>query len=106
MKRIEGIDTESRAEWPDPLRCTGRTTLQMLAAPQDAVFISCHAGSVRHDRDLAAKHGRRDLKVFAPTWLIDHRWEGREFTGIVVDHDAKLTERERHSLNIALTRVR
>jgi hypothetical protein len=104
--KIKGTCTADDAPRPDPDRGTGRTTRQMLAAPQDAVFISCRAARVRYDRDLAAKHGRQDLLVLAPNWLTGWRWQGLRLTGIVVDHDAELNEREQIELRNALTRVR
>jgi len=87
----------------DPNRCTGRTTRQMLAAPQGAVFITrtpCNA------QWLADKVNRFDLYFVAPLWLTNERWLGLTFTGIVVDHDVRLTEREQEMLRQALTRVR
>lgn len=91
---------------PDPDRCTGRTTKQMLDAPIGAVFISCHYGALDHDRHLAVKHGRPDLKVFDSSWITSARWQGQTLTGIVIDHAAKLTQREGADLRYALTRVR
>lgn len=90
----------------DPDRCTDRTTRQMLAAPQRAIFISCHEAAVSHDRHLAQKHGRADLQIVPPRWITDQRWRGLELTGIVVDHDAKLTDRALLELQHALRCVR
>jgi len=90
----------------DPLRGTGRTTKQMLDAPQGAVFISAHAGSTSYDWGLAQESGRTDLRVVAPTWLTNQSWRGLSFTGIVVDHAARLNVAEKHALQGALTRVR
>ena len=90
----------------DPNRCTGRTTRQMLAAPQGAVFVSAHAGSVSYDKALALKHGRSDLKIVTPDWLTGGRWVGLELTGIVFDHDMQMTEQRQEYLRMALTRVR
>ena len=90
----------------DPNRCTGRTTRQMQGAPYGAVFVSAHPGCVRHDRDLAAFHGRRDLTVVAPDWLTSRRWQGMTFTGIVIDHAADLSMKELTLLQHALVRVR
>jgi hypothetical protein len=90
----------------DPDRGTGRTTRQMLAAPQRAIFISCNECTVSHDRHLAKKHGRPDLQIVPPRWISDQRWRGHELTGIVVDHAAKLTDHHIVELHHALTRVR
>lgn len=89
----------------DSDRGTRRTTKQMLDAPRDAVFVSCHARATDYDRDLARKHGREDLKIVEPSWL-DHGWYGKVLTGIVVDHAARLTEKEQELLLGALTRIR
>jgi hypothetical protein len=78
----------------------------MLAAPIGAVFISCHHGALDYDRHLAIKHGRADLKVFDSSWITGHRWQGQSFTGIVIDHAARLSQREGADLKHALTRVR
>ena len=90
----------------DPNRGTGRTTRQMLAAPQGAVFVSAHVGTVSYDKALALKHGRSDLKIVPPVWLTGGRWVGLRFTGIVVDHAASLSEGEQAWLQRALTYVR
>lgn len=95
-----------KATKPDPYRGTGRTTLQMLNAPQGAVFISCHHGVLGHDKRLAIKHGRPDLKVFDSSWITSGRWHGQLFTGIVIDHAARLTTTEREQLKHAITRIR
>ena len=90
----------------DPNRGTGRTTRQMLAAPQGAVFVSAHAGSVSYDKALALKHGRSDLKIVAPDWFSGGRWTGLRLTGIVIDHATQMTEQRQEYLQMALTRVR
>jgi hypothetical protein len=86
----------------DTERGTGRTTKQMVNAPHGAVFVSCHPSAVAHDRELAQKHGRADLKIVAPRWL-ETGWIGHELTGVVVDHAARVRQ---EWLDRALTRVR
>jgi len=86
-------------------RGTGRTTKQMLDAPQGAIFISGNRAMTTYDTHLSQKHGRADLKVVAPYWLTELRWQGMTLTGIVVDHAARLSEAEKHALVSALTRV-
>lgn len=86
-------------------RGTSRTTQQMLSAPREAVFISCHARACDYDRRLAHKIGRDDLRIVEPSWL-DHGWYGKILTGIVIDHAANLTEKQHCDLRLALTRVR
>jgi hypothetical protein len=89
----------------DPERGTGRTTRQMLEAPREAVFISCNPRARDHDRHLARKLGREDLKIVERSWL-DHGWYGKILTGIVIDHAAHLTEKEQEHLLNAMTRIR
>lgn len=71
----------------DSDRGTGRTTRQMLAAPQGAIYVSY--GNVDYYRDLARKHGREDLKIYSDGQFTPrdaHRFYGRTFSGIVLDH--------------------
>lgn len=68
-------------------RQTGRTTNQMVEAPPDSVFVwvNAHTG---YPRDLAARLGRKDLRVVGPDWLNAGR-EGMTYRGsVVVDHAA------------------
>lgn len=89
----------------DPDRGTGRTTRQMLDAPREAIFVSCHASVTGYDRKLARELGREDLRIVEPSWL-DHGWYGKVLTGIVVDHAAHLTDKEQELLRGAITRIR
>jgi hypothetical protein len=54
---------------------------------------------------LAQKLGRADLRIESPTWL-EESWLGLELTGVVVDHAARLTDRQRDGYQGALARVR
>jgi len=90
-------------------RDTGRTAKQMLGAPKGAVFIWCNQ-VLHYPRMLARKHGRSDLLIVAPSWLMDARYCGKEFKAIIPDHALILTGDEgdllqRH-LWSALARVR
>jgi hypothetical protein len=78
----------------------------MQSAPLNAVFISCHHGYLDHDRYLAFKCGRADLQIVDASWLTSNRWQGLELTGIVIDHDARLSLGEQHYLQRVLTRIR
>jgi hypothetical protein len=73
-------------------RGTGRTTAQMKAAPEGAVFIWCNS-HLHYPRALAQDLGRRDLLIRSPEWL-----EGdglRSFREeIVLDHAVSLTRRQ------------
>ena len=85
-------------------RGEGTTTQQMEGAPKGAIFVWCN-GHTDYAVRLARKIGREDLQIKSPTWL-DDGWRGVTLTGIVVDHAARLTDRQRDLLQEALTRVR
>ena len=85
-------------------RGTGETTRQMEAAPKGAVFVWCN-GNADYPRLLARKIGRDDLQIQSPRWL-EERWRGITLTGVVVDHAARLTDRQWDGYQGALTRVR
>ena len=85
-------------------RREGTTTRQMEEAPKGAVFVWCN-GHTDYPRLLARKIAREDLQIKAPIWLED-LWRGLELTGVVVDHAARLTDRQWDGFQGALTRVR
>ena len=85
-------------------RGEGTTTQQMEAAPKGAVFVWCN-GHTDYAVRLARKIDREDLQIKSPAWL-DDGWRGVTLTGIVVDHAARLTDRQWDWLQEALTRVR
>lgn len=85
-------------------RGIGRTTKQMLAAPTHSIFVWCN-DRLDYPKRLARKIGRLDLQIVSPQWL-DGRWNGLMLTGIVIDHDIELTEKQQRLLDAALTRVR
>lgn len=77
----------------DSNRQTGRTTKQMLAAPQNAVYVWCNDW-MKYPHKLAMSIGRGDLRVVGKRWLQSHSWRGLQFSGLVVDHDTRLTQQE------------
>jgi hypothetical protein len=85
-------------------RGIGETTQQMEAAPKGSVFVWCN-GQTDYPIRLAHKIGREDLQIKAPTWL-EERWRGLELTVVVVDHAARLTDRQWDGFHGAQTRVR
>lgn len=78
-------------------RGTGTTTRQMQDAPKGAYFVWCN-GQLEYPKALAKKIGREDLKIIRPYDLERDRMCGIEFTGIVVDHAAVLTDEQRECL--------
>lgn len=90
----------------DNNRRSGRTTQQMVDAPQGSVFVWI-AGDLSYPKWLAEKVERKDLEIVGPQWL-DNGWRGRELKGLVVDHAAwdKFGENKRELARNALSRVR
>lgn len=91
---------------PPADRNTSETTQQMLAAAWHAVYIWPEAGSKAYAVYLARYLKRYDLEIVTPDWITNQRWLGRELTGIVLDHAARLTEEECVMLACARARVR
>jgi hypothetical protein len=79
-------------------RGTGRTSRQLQAAPQGAVFVWCndHLGYVR---GLVRASGRQDLTIVGLSALDDDRLRGRKYQ-VVVDHAARLSHRQRAMLDM------
>jgi hypothetical protein len=73
-------------------RGTGETSRQMRAAAQGAVFIWCNSHT-DYPRRLAEHLGRKDIRIFPPSAL-EAYLRGLEPSAVVVDHAAKLTERQ------------
>lgn len=87
------------------LRGTGRTTKQMKAAPQGAVFVWCN-NHLDYPRRLAEKLGRGDLQIVGPMWLeYAGHWLGSTFTDIIVDHAAQLSEGTRDGCYLIRMRI-
>ncbi len=86
-------------------RGSGKTTRAMLAAPKDAVFVWVDH-HFEYPRALAIRLGREDLKIVSPGWLEDMRWVGTTLTGLRLDPDARLTDRQWECWRGARTRVR
>lgn len=79
-------------------RGTGRTTEQLRAAPQGALFIAPTHAAVWHCLDLARKIGRTDIKMASPGILNRKaiHLRGTHYPAIVLDHAAAemLTEEQ------------
>lgn len=76
-------------------RGTGRTTEQMKAAPQGAIFVWCN-GHVSYPRNLSRGIGRGDIRIETPSYF-ENRWHG--YCGpLVVDHATLeyLDKQQRH----------
>lgn len=80
----------------DTERGTGRTTQQMLNAPHRAIFVWC-VDRTDYARDLARRLGRTDLRIVSPRHL-DERMRGLRNMVVVIDHAARLSDRQRDFL--------
>jgi hypothetical protein len=83
-----GYSVENRQRKPDPDQGTGRTTKQMQSAPLGAIFVWGN-GQLAYPRSLAARAGRKDLKIMGPSFFDIRTSQWRGITkAIVVDHGA------------------
>lgn len=69
----------------DDQRGIGRTTKQMQAAPQAAIFVWCDS-SLYYPKYLARRLGRKDLRVVPASWLTASMWGTSPDTHVVIDH--------------------
>jgi hypothetical protein len=85
----------------------GKTTKQLEAASSNTIFIWCNENTL-YPTLLARSLGRIDIRVKGPGWLESSR--GCNSAEIVVDHSARLTNRQwdlvrqlqkRHAHNIS-----
>jgi hypothetical protein len=86
-------------------RGTGRTTQQMKDAPKGAVFVWCNH-MLDYPEQLKKRIGRDDLKIVAPGWLTFESWRGMKLSGVVIDHAARLSDKQFNSYQEAKARVR
>lgn len=64
----------------------GRTTEQLRACPQDAVYVVPTRAMVSYVTVLASNIGRPDIKFRTLDWLLEGAWRGWDVRLIVVDH--------------------
>jgi hypothetical protein len=94
----------------DALRGTGRTTDQIRAAPQGALFIWC-GHDTHYPRMLAQREGRQDLLIVSRSALSTNseRHRGAEYPAVVLDHwitECGMNVREMEAWEMLRTRVR
>jgi hypothetical protein len=88
----------------EPERGTGRTTKQITEAPRYALYVMpnkqflCYAGRIRE------RTGRGDLTFTWPEML--ERWSGVEAFGVVVDHAAVLTTKQKCIVDLLQARAK
>ena len=68
-------------------RQTGRTTQQMKAAEQNALYVWPNS-NLYYPKELARHIGRPDLRIVSLSSLYDHRHFGERIL-IVIDHEAE-----------------
>ena len=86
------------------MRGSGITSQQMKDAKPNAVFVWCGSNTYYPEK-LAQSLGRQDLKIVSPYWLRMESIRGREFTEIVVDHAADLTDSQHEAFLEAKHRI-
>ena len=89
----------------EPRRGSGTTSAQLALLPQDGIFVWC-SFDITYPRSLCKKLGREDIQVVSPSWLSSDRWRGRTYSGVSVDHAAKLQPEELEGLQHLLAYVR
>lgn len=82
-------------------RGTGITTRQMESAPKNAVYVWCN-GVLFYPKELAKKIGRTDLEIVSPGRFDGYSFHGRMLSGLVLDHAAKLTDRQWENFKYAM----
>jgi hypothetical protein len=65
-------------------RGSGLTTRQILAAPENGVYVALDPGNLIYTRNLARSLERGDLKLVVPSWLA-RNWRGLT-SPVTVDH--------------------
>ena len=70
----------------DPNRGTGRTTRQILAAPQRAYFVAPTRAAAGYTRHLAAFLRRPDIHIETPDFVTDERYRGLTRGSVILDH--------------------
>jgi hypothetical protein len=70
---------------PDSFRGTGRTTKQILAAPENAVYVWPVSGSMYYIKYLVLDLGRADLKIVSLEHFCTNYHRGLR-APVVVDH--------------------
>jgi hypothetical protein len=78
---------------------TGRTTRQMMSAPEGAVFVWRNS-DLSYVRRLARAIERHDLKIVGPSYLSGFCWRGSNVSAVVIDHSAVLEPRQIESLAV------
>lgn len=84
-------------------RGSGRTTKQMLQAPQGALYIWVN-DHLYYPKELAKELGRDDLTIISPNLLGYQR--GRQYPAVILDHACRLNEGQFYAFQELLIRSR
>lgn len=110
-KKPDGWDKWLNGTWDNGdsgERGSGRTTRQLLAAPQGAYFVCPNRNEALYYTARLADHlGRRDIVLCDPDWISSpNRWYGKTFSAVILDHAVQLNSRQDHWLPELYARVR
>jgi hypothetical protein len=105
MSTNDGETFMADLDAPPCERGYGQTALQIMEAPQGAVFIFVRGATI-YPRELAVLLNRADLSIVGPSWIAEEKWRGLTLTGIVVDHAVELTRGEEIALMQAQAAIR
>lgn len=86
-------------------RGDGKTTRQMRAAPNGALFVWVNS-ALHYPRTLAIRLERTDLEIVSPFDLEHDRMRGKTWPAIVIDHAADLTFRQWDGLKRLKAQIR
>ena len=86
-------------------RGTGRTTKQMESAEKGAVFVWCNS-DIEYPISIAKKIGRDDLKIVRLSWLDGYIWRGTELSGLIIDHDCRLSDNQINAISMIKPLIR
>lgn len=86
------------------MRQTGRTTQQIIKAPQNAVYVWV-SHNLAYPKRIAEVYKRTDLLITGPQWITQERWRGGRYSGIILDHAVSFNPDEWGQYQEALTRI-
>lgn len=66
-------------------RQSGRTTRQIITAPEGAVFVWCNSNT-DYPMRIAHRLERTDIKVVSLQWLLNRRFVSADRRQVILDH--------------------
>ena len=89
----------------DDTRQIGRTTHQIINAPQGAIFVWPFLTSLNYPKEIARKQGRDDLEIIAECQFRESKVMGRRDVDCVIDHATRLSAEGGRALRCIAYRV-